>query len=328
MSQGSVLLVLHAHLPFVRHPEHESFLEERWLYEAITETYIPLIEMYDQFLRDRVPFRITMSVTPTLASMLADGLLQERYRSYLAKLIELSEKEVDRTRGDDRFHPIACDYRDRFYRTRDIFQNQYGCNLIQAFRKFQDAGCLEIITCGSTHGFLPLMLPVKKSIHAQVETACRHYESMFGRRPRGMWMPECGYYPGYDEILNNNGIQYFFTDAHGILHAEPRPKYGVFSPLKTPHGVFAFGRDIESSKQVWSAEEGYPGDPCYREYYRDIGFELDYDYIKPYIHPDGFRINTHETFDVQPDRRKRQNHPGQSIAVPVRRVHPKKHFLR
>ena len=53
-----------------------------------------------------------------------------------------------------------------------------------------------------------------------------------------------------------------------------------------------FGRDLESSKQVWSSIEGYPGDYEYREFYRDIGFDLDYEYIRPYIHPDGIRINT------------------------------------
>ena len=44
---GYLSFVLHAHLPYVRHPEHKEFLEEDWLYEAITETYIPLLEMFE-----------------------------------------------------------------------------------------------------------------------------------------------------------------------------------------------------------------------------------------------------------------------------------------
>ena len=107
MKKGYLLMVLHAHLPFVRHPEYEDFLEEHWLYEAITDTYVPLIEAYDQLLADNVPFRITMSVTPTLASMLQDGLLQERYLGYLCQLIELAEREVERTRNDSTFHSLA-----------------------------------------------------------------------------------------------------------------------------------------------------------------------------------------------------------------------------
>lgn len=293
MKKGSLLIALHAHLPFVRHPEHPFFLEERWLYEAITETYIPLIEIYDSLLKDGVPFRITMSVTPPLASMLMDPLLQERYARHLNQLIELSEKEVERTRRHDpAFHGLAQKYREQFYQARRIFEDRYGRNLIAAFKKFQDAGCLEIITCGATHGFLPLMQTVPNSVRAQVAVAADHYEKTFGRRARGIWLPECGYYPGYDKVLSDYGIRYFFVDSHGILNADPRPKYGVFAPIQTPHGCYAFGRDMESSKQVWSAEEGYPGDYSYREYYRDIGFDLDYEYIKPYIHPDGFRLNT------------------------------------
>jgi 1,4-alpha-glucan branching enzyme len=48
---------------------------------------------------------------------------------------------------------------------------------------------------------------------------------------------------------------------------------------------------MESSKQVWSAKQGYPGDYDYREFYRDVGFDLDYDYVRPYLHSDGNRVN-------------------------------------
>lgn len=292
MKKGYLLLVLHAHLPFVRHPEHEDFLEEHWLFEAITETYIPLIDLFDRLTAEGIPFRLTMSVTPSLATMLGDSLLQERYVRHLVKLIELAEREIERTRSDPRFHPLAQMYHEHFLRTFDIFQNRYGRNLLQAFRKLQDAGSLEVITCGATHGFLPLMTTVPYSVCAQIKTACDHYESVFGRKPRGIWLPECGYYPGVDEILRKNGLQYTFVDSHGVLHGSPRPKYGVFAPVYAPAGVAVFGRDIESSKQVWSAQEGYPGDYWYREFYRDIGYDLDFEYIRPYIHPDGIRINT------------------------------------
>jgi 1,4-alpha-glucan branching enzyme len=49
---------------------------------------------------------------------------------------------------------------------------------------------------------------------------------------------------------------------------------------------------MESSKQVWSAQEGYPGDHHYRDFYRDVGFDLDYDYVKPYLHGGGSRVYT------------------------------------
>ena len=287
-----LMLVLHAHLPFVRHPEHEDFLEEDWLYEAITETYIPLIEIFDRFLDEGVDFRLTMSITPPLASMLSDPLLQERYIKHLNMLIELSEKEIERTRWQPEYNRLAKMYYDNFRKARYIFEEKYGRNILMAFKKFQDMGKLDIITCGATHGYMPLMETTRYSVRAQVKTAVDHYASIFGRPPRGIWLAECGYNPGDDKILEEFGIRYFFVDTHGILHGTPRPKYGVFAPVFCPSGVAAFGRDLESSKQVWSAQEGYPGDYFYREFYRDIGFDLDFEYVKPYIHPDGIRIMT------------------------------------
>jgi 1,4-alpha-glucan branching enzyme len=291
MYKGYLCLVLHGHLPFVRHPEHEDFLEEDWLYEAITETYIPLIEIFERLLNDKVDFRITLSLTPTLISMLSDQLLQERYLKHINKLIELTHKEVERTRWQPEFQGLAIMYLNNFCKARDIFE-RFKRNLITVFKNLQDAGRIEIITCGATHGYFPLMDICRESVKAQIKVAASHYESVFGRKARGFWLPECGYHPGHDEFLKEAGIRYFLSDAHGVLHGTPRPKYGVFAPVYCKTGVACFARDLESSKQVWSSIEGYPGDYHYREFYRDIGFDLDYEYVRPYIHPDGVRINT------------------------------------
>ena len=183
-------------------------------------------------------------------------------------------------------------YNQLFIEARALFVGKYQRNLIAAFRKFQDLGKLEIITCGATHGYLPLMEINPNAVRAQIRVAAVHYEQLFGRKPKGVWLPECGYQPGHDEFLKEAGIRYFLVDTHGILHGTPRPKYGIFAPVYCKSGVAAFGRDMESSKAVWSAVEGYPGDYDYREFYRDVGFDLDYDYIRPYIHVDGTRINT------------------------------------
>jgi 1,4-alpha-glucan branching enzyme len=290
MAKGYLSLVLHSHLPFVRHPEHDQFLEEDWFYEAITETYIPLINVFDGLVRDGVDFRITMSLTPTLIAMLTDPLLQHRYVRHINKLIDLAEKETVRTKDQPEFNPLAHMYRDTFRDAKYVFEEKYGRNLVAAFKKFQDLGKVEIITCGATHGFLPLMRS-PNAVRAQIMVAVEHHARHLGRPPRGIWLPECGYSQGLDEILSNAGIRYFFTDSHGVFHATPRPKYGVYAPVYCRSGVAAFGRDIESSKQVWSSVEGYPGDYNYRDFYRDVGFDLGYEYVKPYLHPDGVRVN-------------------------------------
>jgi 1,4-alpha-glucan branching enzyme len=292
MPSGYLCLVLHAHLPFVRHPEYDDFLEEDWLYEAITETYIPLLEVMDGLERDGADWRLTMSITPTLAAMLSDPLLQYRYVRHIDNLIALTGKELERTRFQHDFYALAEMYHQRFLRAKEVFVNLNGNNLLHGFRHFFEAGKLEIITCGATHGFLPLMDVNGNAVRAQVEIGCREFERHFGRRPQGIWLPECGYAPGVDEVLRDSGIRYFFVDTHGVLFAEPRPRYGVYAPIICPKsGVAAVARDHESSKQVWSAIEGYPGDYVYREFYRDVGFDLDYEYLKPHLHEHGIRSN-------------------------------------
>jgi len=290
---GYLMMVLHAHLPFVRHPEHERFMEEEWLYEAITETYIPLLDVYNGLVRDGVDFRITMSLTPPLCQMLADGLLQERYVKHVDRMIELAEKEVVRTRTEPPvFRELAQFYLDEFLTCRRIFVDQYNGNLLQGFRELEDLGKLEILTCGATHGFQPLLQTHPEAVRAQIEVAVQSHVKHFGRPPKGIWNGECGYFPGLESYLKDHGIRHFFVDTHALLYASKRPRYGVFAPLFCENGVAAFGRDVDSSKSVWSAEEGYPGNPVYRDFYRDVGFDLDFDYVKPYIHPDGIRMMT------------------------------------
>jgi len=289
--QSYFSLVLHAHLPYVRHPEHEHFLEENWLYEAITETYLPLIQIMDGWLRDGMDTRLTLTLSPTLCSMLLDPLLQDRYVRHLQGLLELVEKELVRTHWDNAFQPLALMYQQRFNSLRETYF-AYGRNVVGAFRKFQELGKLEIITSAATHALLPLLANHPPSIRAQILVARDHYRSCFGCEPRGIWLPECAYVDGVETVLQEANIRWFIIDTHGLLHARPRPRYGVFAPLFTPNGIAAFGRDLESARQVWSKDEGYPGDPRYRDFYRDIGFDLDYDYVKPHMPAAGQRTFT------------------------------------
>ena len=111
MPTGYWCPVLHAHLPYVRHPEYPEFLEEDWFFEALTETYVPLVRVLDGFLRDGVDYRLTMTLSPPLLSMMQDDLLVGRYHRYLDRLVDLSHREVERTQAHDhRFAEVT-----RFY---------------------------------------------------------------------------------------------------------------------------------------------------------------------------------------------------------------------
>ena len=290
--KGYVSFILHAHLPFVHHPESENYLEEDWLYEAISETYIPLLTNFQKLVDENVDYRITMSLTPPLLSMLDNTMLQKRYIKYLKKHIELAKKEIERTSYDSRLNELSKYYYNRYSNDLHIFKDVYNCNLINGFKHFQDLGVLEIITCGATHGYFPILYVNENTIRAQIAVGVQTYKKYFGKNPRGIWLPECGYIPESDKYLREFGIEYIITESHGILYADPAPVYGTYAPIVSPNNVVAFGRDMESSRQVWSSIDGYPGDVNYREFYRDIGYDADYDYIKPYIAHNGVRVHT------------------------------------
>src|SRR5262245_9534215 len=291
MAVGYWCPVLHAHLPYVRHPELPQFLEEDWFFEALTETYIPLVIVLDGLLEDGADYRLTMTLSPPLPSMMSDPLLVERYHRYLERLVALAVSEVERTqRQAPELNELARTYLHDFHRIRHVFRDVYRSDLIAAFRKHRDAGKLEILTCGATHGFLPLMDPVPQAVSAQVKVAVDHYRSTLGRDPLGIWLPECGYLPGQERHLREAGLRYTFIECHGITEADPQPNHGVLAPIVSPGGIVFFGRDMESSRQVWSAEVGYPGDYDYREFYKDVGWELPLDYLAPFL-GDGMRRN-------------------------------------
>jgi 1,4-alpha-glucan branching enzyme len=284
--RGYLSVVLHAHLPFIRYPAHEGHLEENWLYEAITETYIPLLDIFGNLLSDGIDFRITLSVSPTLVGMFNDYLLMARYKRYIESRIELAEKEVVRTRRDRGIGPVARMYHKRFLKIRHLFDEVFRRDLPSALGQLSGSGKIEVITCPATHPYLPALMTVPEAAWVQIALGAEYFRTVFGKRPDGMWLPECGFVPDIDIFLKKAGIEFFFLESHGLLRSAPEGGPKFCSPVRTPSGVAAFARDAESSGQVWSSAGGYPGDPDYRDFYRDIGFDLPSDYIGQYL-PDG-----------------------------------------
>jgi 1,4-alpha-glucan branching enzyme len=267
-------------------------MEERWLFEAISETYIPLINYFQKLIDEGIKFRITMNISAPLITMLKDDLLQKRSLKYIVERLWLAHKEIYRTKDNKALNDLAKYYYYRYKEQYIIFKRTYNCNLIDAFKKFQDYGVLEILACPATHGFLPLLNVTPNASLAQIANGVQVYKETFGRDPKGMWLSECAYIPEVEPILKEFGIRYIFLETHGIEFADPTPIYGTLAPIVSPSGIVAFGRDLKSSEQVWSSINGYPGDPHYREFYKDIGYELDWDYIKPFVSKSGHRVDT------------------------------------
>jgi len=307
--QLRLALVLHAHLPWVRHASDEDVLEEAWLTQAIAECYLPLIDVFETWHRDGVRFALTLSVSPTLAAMLDDGLLRERVERRLGALARLAESECRRHREDAELRRLAQLYLDRFtgalarYRALDA-------DLLSAVARVASRGGLELVTTAATHAFLPSLKGLTGALHAQLRTGLAQHTRRFGAPPAGFWLPECGWLDEVGEILHHDlGVRWTVVETHGLAASEPPAVRGPYAPIVSPSGLVVFARDPESSRQVWSAESGFPGDPVYREFHRDLGLEHD---LRPFLDPGtadgrGFPtgIKYHAVTDRNSDRKRR-----------------------
>ena len=282
MPSGSLALVLHAHLPFVRHPEHDSFHEENWLFEAISESYVPLLQMIQRLLRRGIRFQITLSISPTLCAMLSDPLLRDRYLRHLDRLGGLLERECDRNQPNERLFALSQFYRDFFAATRRTFAEEWNCDLLGVFRQLRGTGAVEITASAATHAILPILQQSPGAAQAQIAIGCDQFREIFGGEPAGFWLPECAFSTGIAPLLQAENIRWFIVDAHALEQASPPARRGSFAPCFTNAGPAAFARSVHVSRQVWSADQGYPGDPTYRDFYRDVGFDLSPEELAPF----------------------------------------------
>ena len=267
MKQGELALVLHAHLPYVRSAERNS-LEGDWYFQALMESYLPLLQILEEAIKTKNKHaKITLGLSPTLLSLLEDSEFKRLFPDWISNRLELLEcSSIDQKE--------AAEHLSRRIKKQFNFWNSFKGDVINRFAALQKEGVLDILTCAATHGYLPLLRETPESIHGQLKTAVREHERLFKEKPLGIWLPECAYYEGLDQIMSECGLKYAVLDGHGILHANPRPRYGLYAPICTKNGVAFFGRDSESTLPVWSAKDGYPGDSLYREFHKDIGWEL------------------------------------------------------
>lgn len=289
---NKINLMLHAHQPYVRHLEYEKFLEEDWLYEALNESYIPLLRMLKRLEEDGVDYKFSICFSPTLVSMLEDEPLQERFIKYMERHIELGEKEVQRTKNEEKeCHEMAKVYLKETKLNLDLYLS-LGRNILKEFKRLSDAGRIELVASAATHAFLPLYKDYPGAVNAQIAVGITTHKRVFGQNPKGFWLPECGYYPGLEKLLLNNGVEWVQLPSQSVISSPDKSKFGGYRPIQMDGGLKAIARDWNLTNLVWSDKTGYPCDPDYREFYRDIGYYLPMDYVREYMHEPSLRVFT------------------------------------
>ncbi len=267
MTKGELALVLHAHLPYVR-SEAPGSLEEDWFFQALMECYLPLLQTLEEAAaaKDQRP-KITIGLSPTLLTLLQDEDLKKRFPDWLSVRIALLN-DAPKSQLEAATHLSK--------RIQKQLNNWNVCSgdLIARFAELQNSKVVDLLTCAATHGYLPLLREQPEAVNGQLKTAVIEHHRLFGVNPLGIWLPECAYYEGLDNLMVEAGLRYAILDGHGLLHATPRPRYGIYAPICSKGGVAFFGRDSEATLPVWSAKDGYPGNALYREFHKDLGWEL------------------------------------------------------
>ncbi len=312
--KGKLALVLHAHLPYVRSASAGS-LEEDWFFQALTECYLPLVKTISNSLKDKNQNpKITISLSPTLLSLLEDDDLKERFPIWLNSRIEIL-KDIPKS------YEKASFYLSEFFAEQLETWSKIDYDLINKFAELQSTGAVDLLTCAATHGYLPLLRENIEAIRGQIKTAIREHQRLIGERPLGIWLPECAYFENLDKILINSGIRYTILDGHGILNASPRPRYGLYSPICSRNGVAFFGRDSNSTLPVWSSTDGYPGNPKYREFHNDVGWELSKEKLNNlgYEEPRPIGIKLHKITNKKIDLNKKSIYEPNEIKSQVRK---------
>ncbi|MBN8690134.1 MAG: DUF1957 domain-containing protein [Armatimonadetes bacterium] len=247
MAVGRFLLCLHSHMPYVL-SHGKSPHGTDWLNESAAECYLPILDALDRLNGQGIKPRWTINMTPILAEQLDDPSFKAGFEEYCQEKIDaaIADGELFRKEGPEGMEGLAAMWQRYYTRALVAFKHQWGRSINEGFRYFQDEGSIELITCGATHGYFPLA-NTDHSIQAQVKLAVRSHVERFGKNPRGIWLPECAYRPGYDwvgpvddvepwprksveDFLYENGIEYFFVDSHMIRGGEPLGTYGTQFP--------------------------------------------------------------------------------------------------
>lgn len=240
--KGFLTFTLHAHLPYVvNHGTWPHGME--WLHEAAAETYLPLLRVLGRLEKDGIALNCNLNLSPVLLEQLAHPVFLAEFPKYVTrKIVSAREDEAFFTQSGESHYAETARFWLRFFQQALEDFEALGGSIINGFKRFHQAGLIEIITCGATHGYMPL-LGTDESVRAQIRTAVQTHQKHIGEDPKGIWIPECGYRPagmwsfpvpnadgtptpepynriGIEQALSESSLDYFFVDTHLVEESE------------------------------------------------------------------------------------------------------------
>ena len=263
---GYLALILTGHVPYLRaagrEPEGEDLLHMT-IADALVPTLNALFDLRELGLRPVV----ALAYSPVLLEQLADSVVQKHFVVWMERQLARLEQDAARWEAEEQAHNA---YLARFYLEwgrgiLESFIGRYSRNLTAALRELCSNGTAEPLAGAATHAYLPL-LGRAESLRAQLDVGALAITRLLGVRPRGLWLPECGYTPALEALLRPSGARYLIVDpsslpANTIPHLRPR--------WIAARRLAVLVRDTPAAQQIMAPDLGYVGDPLYRSARRD-----------------------------------------------------------
>ena len=276
MSKKTVAITINCQKPFIRHLDDDNQSKNNVLFNAISDTYLPLLNMFADLEAEGIPFKINMCISPTLCEMLADPVIQQQYIEWLDKLISLGNDEIKKYPKDNTKKLLAVESLNKAIQNKRDFQEVLNQDILSKIEYYVRRGNIELLGTTATSIFLPHYSDLDEVIRAQIETGLQIHKKYFGIAPEGFYLPYLAYFPGLEFILRSYGFNYTILDSQSLLFAEPQPENGIFTPARCCNSLAVFGADNEGIKK-------YTSNPVYKNKEKDVGYEADSEYLARHL---------------------------------------------
>ena len=271
-SLGSLCIVLHGHLPYVLH--HGSYPHgEAWLYEAAAETYLPVLDMIGAVALNGKRPAITVGLTPVLLEQLAHERFKGGFVDYLNERVgraAADRKEFER--ANDGHSAYLATRWEQWYTGQLQHFEDIKRDIPAEFAKRYGEGHIQILTSNATHAYMPLLLN-DEMCRAQMTCGTLTSERHLGKRPKGMWLPECAYRPhanpwypavlydnprdrpGIEKFIAEAGVNHFFVDSHMVERGTPLGY--IHGPAVNDGKLGGFFHGVSGDPSGWDRGRGW-----------------------------------------------------------------------
>ncbi|MCR4790517.1 MAG: DUF1957 domain-containing protein [Treponemataceae bacterium] len=291
MSKKSLIFNFVAHKGYYKSFDDKNFSKNQILFYAISQTYLPLLNMFANLEADGVPFKMGMTISPTLCAQLSNPIMQQNYINWLDRLIALGEKEVERYPEGSQKNILARQYLKKAKQDKIDYVETFDKNLLSRFSYYAKRGNLELFATCATYAFMPHIADFSEALNAQIEEGLLSHKHFFDFAPEGFYLPHLGYTNGIEKNLRAYGLNYTIIDSKGLLFADPEPKMGIFSPVRSESSFAFFACDSRIDHEILG-KKGFMNKAAYRNQQKDIGYDSKLEDLSDFLEDSSERFQT------------------------------------